>query len=139
MFADIVLNTNPVLAALPDEDDIQVSSLFIDPGAGFFNMKQQLLQNQANTAVLLSEEEDKLEFDPELDFLSEFTDEQDKQMMLDFIHLRPSGDQLVGGVFQTPRRHRALTFIDEPLSPDLDHSLVEQLESSPFEVEYDQC
>jgi len=46
MFNDIVANTNPVFASMPDADDILMVNLFMQPGENFFNIKQSLLQNQ---------------------------------------------------------------------------------------------
>jgi hypothetical protein len=43
MFDDIVLNTNPVLAALPDTEDLIMANLYMHPTLSFFNAKQNLL------------------------------------------------------------------------------------------------
>lgn len=58
--------------------------------------------------------------------ISDFSDEEDRQMMLDFIHLRPTEGQEVGGTFQ-PRTNRRLTEVEVETDP------------IAFEIEYENC
>jgi len=39
MFDDIVANTNPVLAALPNADDLIMANLYVHPTISFFSAK----------------------------------------------------------------------------------------------------
>lgn len=80
MFRDMVDNTNPVLAALQDSEEVIMAGLYVHPTQGYFNMKQHLHWiNNYNPAVseCLSEKQefDKLEYDNEFDKLSQFSDE----------------------------------------------------------------
>lgn len=89
-------NTNPALAALPDAMEVNLHTIHF---GGFFNVKQNLLQinNYYNTQQRARSSasecmSDKDLFDEFEGQISEFSDEDDREMMLDFIHLRPSGN-----------------------------------------------
>ena len=119
MFNDIVGNTNPVFEDLPDADDIQVMSMYLHPGQGFFNIKQQMLQNNkvqnAVSECLSYNDEDKIDYDEvEYEQLSMYSEEQnDTQMMIDFIHLRPINGEEIGGVFNNSNRRTRYTNVQQ--------------------------
>lgn len=108
MFGDIVDNTDHVFAALNSED-IVMANMYVHPSQGYFNMKQQLHSiNNFNPAVseCLSEKDDldKLDYEIDYDIRSEFSNDEDREMMADFLHLRPVNGQELGGTYQ-PRRN----------------------------------
>lgn len=99
IFDDIVANTNPVLAALPNREDLIMANLYIHPTLSFFSAKQNLLQitntanyfgNRASECYSQIDDTDKIEYDIDCDKLSQRSDQNETQMMLDFLALRPT-------------------------------------------------
>lgn len=87
MFNDIIANTNPVLAAMPNVDDLIQMNMYTHPSQGFFNIKRLL--HQTNTTHFTQRvnpasecvsdiDQDKLEYGMDYEQLSEFSDEDDK-------------------------------------------------------------
>ena len=167
MFDDIVANTNPVLAMAHSE--ISEMGLFINPTNTIFNVKNNLIRNNNRSGSTASDGESRgiAEFrhatyknpasecgsdvDKEMDFdqedhdlggASDFSNEDDRQMMLDFVRLKPTNEEDVGGIYRPRERlvHSRLVHLDK--SRD-DQELVQTSPNDqlnrPFDVEYENC
>jgi len=110
-------------------------------------MKQQLhTLNYYNSAVseCLSDKDDldKIEYELNDDVHSEFSNDDDKEMMIDFLRLRPVNGHDVGGTWQ-PADGRRITCSAH--GPVFDQTLFEQQnqlarqQESRIAVEYENC
>lgn len=117
IFDDIVANTNPLMAALENRGTRDDTGLFVNQTSSFFNAKQNLLRisqlqnhrfrdyesdfqySEVDQDKEMDLDIDKEDFESQEDNLSHFIDDEDRKIMLDFLHLKPIGDEEVGGVY----------------------------------------
>ena len=109
MFDDIVANTNPALAALPDAEQLAMANMYINPNYTFFNAKRNLIRAsnsdynfygfKKNIASELDEQENHLigfdDYDidgEDLENFSDFGDDDDKDI-LGLFRRNPERDQ----------------------------------------------
>lgn len=110
MVEDIMANNNLVEAGFINREDIIMSNLYTQPSQNFFNMKDYLLHNNrayfdsASECLSDKDDEDKIEFDMDFDRVSNFSTEQERQAMLDFLRLRSPNDHEVGGTWNPVAR-----------------------------------
>lgn len=103
MFDDIVANTNPVLADIPSYEH----NMYHTINDAVFNQKRTLRQNapqfRAHASEYISDIDKNdiinLVADDDLDMISDFSQEADRQAMLDFFRLRPTDRAEHGGLF----------------------------------------
>ena len=116
MYQDIVANTDPVMGVLTQAaQQLLEQNNYIHPSSAFYSAKRNLMsyrmvneitplsRNCSNSSFHSDIDEDKIENEA-FENLSEFIDDQDQDLVRDFIHFKP--DQL-------DQRRQARSEIDE--------------------------